>query len=137
LGGETLAAALAFNAASFNTSPCHAVFGSYLLTSARIGSPLYRASLAAVSGAASVMVYEGDIQPAVNIWAFGQPLTWQLWVVFAVTVVVLPFVFFVVEKLCLEGYIPLSKSCAFDLRFAVCECTAHTCGLEHESTHRC
>ncbi len=67
------------------------------------------------------MVYEEDLQPSVDIWAFTRPLTWQLWVVFAATLVALPFIFWVMEKLNTEGYIPFSKSSSYDLRFALCE----------------
>jgi hypothetical protein len=55
------------------------------------------------------------------VFTAGRPLTWQLWVVFAVTVLVLPFAFFVMEKLNLEGFLPLSNSTLYDQRFALCE----------------
>ncbi len=73
---------------------------------------------------AAVMVYEGDLQPPVDIWAFARPLTWELWLVFAATLLTLPFVFWVMEKLNTEGFVLLSKTSAHDLRFAVCEWTA-------------
>ncbi len=69
----------------------------------------------------SIMLYEGELKPAVDIWAFGRPLTWQLWVVFAATVLALPLLFFVMEKLNADGFIPLTKTSSHDIRFAMCE----------------